>query len=162
MCSLVVHLFLPWDLHFVGLTINLWVMDSSSFVVCAEARLMLSSKLPGLGLVLGCPSLPPTCKQALDQAYHHPSGHSAAPPFLISFPTGSPSPGMSISSLCLLFLVINQTCWVESKETKRRTNKSTSVGSGGGLAAKTCSTLETPWTLACQAPLSMGFPRQKW
>ena len=30
------------------------------------------------------------------------------------------------------------------------------------LVAKSCLTLETPWTIACQAPLSMGFPRQEY
>ena len=25
-----------------------------------------------------------------------------------------------------------------------------------------CLTLETPWTVACQAPLSMGFSRQEY
>ena len=29
---------------------------------------------------------------------------------------------------------------------------------GGGLVAKSCLTLVTPWTVALQAPLSMGFP----
>ena len=28
---------------------------------------------------------------------------------------------------------------------------------GGGLVPKSCPTLVTPWTVACQAPLSMGF-----
>ena len=32
-------------------------------------------------------------------------------------------------------------------------------GGGGGLVAKLCPTLATPWTVACQAPLSMGFSR---
>ena len=27
----------------------------------------------------------------------------------------------------------------------------------GGLVAKSCLTLLTPWTVACQAPLSMGI-----
>ena len=31
---------------------------------------------------------------------------------------------------------------------------------GGGLATKSCPTLATPWTIAHQAPLSMGFSRQ--
>ena len=35
-------------------------------------------------------------------------------------------------------------------------------GGGGGLVAKSCPTLATPWTAACQAPLSMGFPRQEY
>ena len=33
-------------------------------------------------------------------------------------------------------------------------------GGGDGLVAKSCPTLTTPWTVACQAPLSMGFFRQ--
>ena len=33
---------------------------------------------------------------------------------------------------------------------------------GGGLVAKSCSTLATPWTVARQAPLSMGFSRQEY
>ena len=32
----------------------------------------------------------------------------------------------------------------------------------GGLFAKLCMTLETPWTVACQVPLSMGFSRQEY
>ena len=31
---------------------------------------------------------------------------------------------------------------------------------GGGLVTKSCPTLATPWTVAHQAPLSMGFSRQ--
>jgi hypothetical protein len=33
---------------------------------------------------------------------------------------------------------------------------------GGSLVAKSCPTLVTPWTVACQAPLSVGFPRQEY
>ena len=33
---------------------------------------------------------------------------------------------------------------------------------GGGLVTKSCPTLETPWTVACQAPLSMEFSRQEY
>ena len=33
---------------------------------------------------------------------------------------------------------------------------------GGDLVAKSCLTLATPWTVACQAPLSMGFSRQEY
>ena len=36
-----------------------------------------------------------------------------------------------------------------------------STGSGG-LVTKSCLTLETPWTVACQAPLSMRFSRQEY
>ena len=35
-------------------------------------------------------------------------------------------------------------------------------GAGGGLVAKSCLTLATPWTAALQAPLSMWFPRQEY
>ena len=35
------------------------------------------------------------------------------------------------------------------------------IGGGGGLVAKSYLTLATPWTVNCQAPLSMGFPRQE-
>ena len=34
------------------------------------------------------------------------------------------------------------------------------IGGGGGLVAKSCLTLATPWTIGHQAPMSMGFPRQ--
>ena len=30
------------------------------------------------------------------------------------------------------------------------------------LIANLCATLATPWTVACQAPLSMGFSRQEY
>ena len=33
---------------------------------------------------------------------------------------------------------------------------------GGGLVAKSCLTLKTPWIVARQAPLSMGFSRQDY
>ena len=32
----------------------------------------------------------------------------------------------------------------------------------GGLVAKSCPTLATPWIVACQTPLSMGFSRQEY
>ena len=35
------------------------------------------------------------------------------------------------------------------------------VYSGGGLVAKLFPSLVTAWTVACQAHLSMGFPRQE-
>ena len=33
---------------------------------------------------------------------------------------------------------------------------------GGGLVAKLCLTLATPWTATCQVPLSMGCSRQEY
>ena len=35
-------------------------------------------------------------------------------------------------------------------------------GGGGGLVAKLCPTRATPWTLACQPPLSMRFSMQEY
>ena len=35
-------------------------------------------------------------------------------------------------------------------------------GGNGGLVAKLCQTLVTPWTPACQAPLPMEFSRQEY
>ena len=35
-------------------------------------------------------------------------------------------------------------------------------GGGGGLVDKSCLTLAIPWTIACQAPLSMGLSRQEY
>ena len=32
----------------------------------------------------------------------------------------------------------------------------------GGLVTKSCPTLMIPWTVSCQAPLSMGFSRQEY
>ena len=32
----------------------------------------------------------------------------------------------------------------------------------GGLVAKSCPILVTPWTIACQGPLSTGFSRQEY
>ena len=37
-----------------------------------------------------------------------------------------------------------------------------SYGGGGGLVAKSCPTLVAPWTVARQAPLSMGFSRKEY
>ena len=38
----------------------------------------------------------------------------------------------------------------------------TNIVGSGGLVAKSCLTLATPWTVALQAPLSMGFSRQEY
>ena len=36
------------------------------------------------------------------------------------------------------------------------------IGEFGGLLTKLCLTLVTPWAVACQDPLSMGFSRQEY
>ena len=38
----------------------------------------------------------------------------------------------------------------------------THCNTGGRLVTKSCPTLATPWTVACQAPLSMGFSRPEY
>ena len=35
-------------------------------------------------------------------------------------------------------------------------------GGDGGLVSKSCPTFVTPQTVACQAPLSMGFPSEEY
>ena len=35
-------------------------------------------------------------------------------------------------------------------------------GGDGGLVTKSCLTLVIPWTVVCQTPLFMGFPRQEY
>ena len=35
-------------------------------------------------------------------------------------------------------------------------------GGGGGVVTTSCPALATPWTEACQVPLSMGFFRQEY
>ena len=35
-------------------------------------------------------------------------------------------------------------------------------GGGGSFVTKSCTTLVTPWTITCQAPLSMGISRQEY
>ena len=47
------------------------------------------------------------------------------------------------------------------KSTNSRIN-SGGGGGGGGLVAQSCPTLAIPWTVAHQAPLSVGFPRQEY
>ena len=43
-----------------------------------------------------------------------------------------------------------------------RNNSRKNEGGGGGLVAKSCPTLVTPWIVDHQAPLSMGFSRQEY
>ena len=48
------------------------------------------------------------------------------------------------------------------KATRNATSLVFRVCDGGGLVAKLCLTLGTPWTVACQAPLFMEFSRQEY
>jgi len=45
---------------------------------------------------------------------------------------------------------------------KTNTTLLINYGGGRGLVAQSCPTLVTLWTVACQAPPSMGFPRQEY
>ena len=44
----------------------------------------------------------------------------------------------------------------------KKTAHSREHDGGGDLVAQSCLTLVTPWTVACQAPLSMRFSRQEY
>ena len=60
---------------------------------------------------------------------------------------------------------INVTCLSGTKQgtKKQKGKKGRKIGGNGcGLVAKLCPTLATPWTVACQAHLSMGFSRQEY
>ena len=46
--------------------------------------------------------------------------------------------------------------------TEQRTHCYRESFGGGGLVAQSCLTLETPWTIACQASLFMGFSTQEY
>ena len=46
-------------------------------------------------------------------------------------------------------------------EIKQKNTIIVAIGGGGGLVAKLCPMLATPWTLAHQAPLAMEFSRQE-
>ena len=48
------------------------------------------------------------------------------------------------------------------KVSKETTKESSCIKHGGGLVTKSCPTLATPCTVACQAPLSVGFSRQEY
>ena len=41
-------------------------------------------------------------------------------------------------------------------------NRVSVMKTNGDFVAKSCPTLVTPWTVVCQAPLSMGFSRQEY
>ena len=53
-------------------------------------------------------------------------------------------------------------CMAESFNCSPKTITTLLIGYDGGLVTELCLTLVTPWTVACQAPLSMGFPRQEY
>ena len=61
-----------------------------------------------------------------------------------------------------LILIASQAVLTRSTIFPLRANLTGVDYGGGGLVTKSCLTLATPWTVACQAPLSMGFSRQEY
>ena len=47
------------------------------------------------------------------------------------------------------------------EKSRKNSTKKSLTRFGGDLVSKSCPTLGTPWTVAHQAPLSMGFSRQE-
>jgi len=69
----------------------------------------------------------------------------------------------TVAYQALLFMVFSrQEYWNVLPFQKERLFKEIVAGGGDGLIAKLCRTSATPWTVACQALLSMGFFRQEW
>ena len=69
------------------------------------------------------------------------------------YPRNLPDPGIEPASLVYTALQVDSL----SLNYGRSPNST-----HGGLVAKSCPTLATPWTVAHQAPLSMGFSRQEY
>ena len=61
-----------------------------------------------------------------------------------------------------LILIASQAVLTPSTIFHLRANLTGVDYGGGGLVTKSCPTLVTAWTVACQAPLSMGFSRQEY
>ena len=53
-------------------------------------------------------------------------------------------------------------CMAESLRCSSEAITTLLISYGGGLVAKSCPTLVTPWILSRQAPLSVGFSRQEY
>ena len=86
-------------------------------------------------------------------------------------PDTLPSPSHSghwLEHLLPTFLLTRSTStqhWASAQETLGEAFwlhlTASQVHGGGGLVTKLCPTLAMSWTVACQAPLSMGFSRQE-
>ena len=64
--------------------------------------------------------------------------------------------------VCLAVIFPRINIWIISIQLLFYKKQNLAAYSGGGLVAKSCPTLSVPWIVACQAPLSMGFPRQEY
>ena len=67
-------------------------------------------------------------------------------------------------TICSLVILLSQfyMCLNIFKPNKSWVPCRTYIVAGGGLVTMLCATLAIPWTVACQAPLSMGFSRQEY
>ena len=52
--------------------------------------------------------------------------------------------------------------YATGEEWRNNSRKNEEAGGGAGLVAQPCLTLVAPWTVARQAPLSVGFSRQEY
>ena len=59
-------------------------------------------------------------------------------------------------------VVVFLNCGLTIYQLKHLLDRGPGSEDGDGLVAKSCPTLGTPWAVACQVPLSMGFPRQEY
>ena len=118
------------------LSLLCWPLICLSAIMCPLA---LSTRHPGrqMGTHNATPPLSPVNTPS---SWHLVSGHSSS--HLLKVPTHSLSSRLTASSL--------SECWLDFSSR------------GGGLVAKLWMTLVTPWTVGCQAPLSMGFIRQEY
>ena len=73
--------------------------------------------------------------------------HLPLPYFVIVFVIGYTLPGQCVKKIATDILSIFEVSFLIC---------------GGSLVTKSCLTLATPWTVACQSPLSMGFPKQAY
>ena len=53
-------------------------------------------------------------------------------------------------------------CYTNANQNYSELSPHRGQNGGGGLVAKSCPTLATPWTVPRQVPLSMGFSRQEY
>ena len=64
--------------------------------------------------------------------------------------------------MCIIFAPLSLPANPTNFTCKRRKLGMKTQQEFGGLVAKLCPTLVTSWTVACQAPLSMGFSKQEY
>ena len=69
---------------------------------------------------------------------------------------------LKVMTQCPIILFTQETRVSSDNLRKMSAVECTGEGGGAGLVAKSNPTFATPWTVAHQAPLSMGFPRQEY